>query len=108
MQATPAPQSEAEPAAPRCPRCRRYDTIPMPPASLLDKLARQMHYTPFKCRACRAKFYRRSRQIPASPPPPVKRAPVRDVAGCHRDRADTLRRLDIIIRNAEVRRFRKG
>jgi hypothetical protein len=107
MQAIPALPSDGARAAHECPRCLRYDTIPMPMANLLDKLADLVNYAPFKCRACRAKFYRRPHRIPASPPPAVARAPVRNVAARRRDRADTLRRLEAIIRTAGTRRPRK-
>jgi hypothetical protein len=80
----------------------------MPMESLLDKLAYLVSYSPFKCRSCRAKFYRRPNRIPAGPPPMVERAPVRNVAARRGDRADTLRRLDVIIRNAKMRRPRKS
>lgn len=107
MQAIPALRSEGAPTAHECPRCLRCDTIPMPMENVLDKLAYLVSYAPFKCRACRAKFYRRPRPIPAGPPPMVERATVRNVAARRRDRADTLRRLDAIIRNARMRTAKK-
>jgi hypothetical protein len=82
----------------------------MPAANLLDKLARGVRYAPFKCRSCRAKFYRRAMPHTAASPPPaavVVRAPAPSGAACRRDRADTLRRLDLIIRNAQVERLRR-
>jgi hypothetical protein len=78
----------------------------MPADSLLDKLIGCIRFAPFKCRACRAKFYRRPQ--PPDSPPVVESAPARNVAVCQRDPADTLRRLDKIIRNAESRRLPRG
>jgi hypothetical protein len=86
----------------------RCDTIPMPVENLLDWLARKVGYAPFKCRACRAKFYRRSHAVTANPPPVAECPPEQSVQVSQKDRADTLRRLENIIRTAEVRRLRRG
>jgi hypothetical protein len=79
----------------------------MPMFNLLDKLARGLRLAPFKCRACRAKFYRPlppredppAREVHA--PPVVAAAPVRFPAVRRKDRADTLRRIENLIRNAQ-------
>ena len=80
----------------------------MPCGGLLDKLIGSMGYAPFKCRACRAKFYRRSETVSKRLAPPVESEPARSVAVCHGDPTDTLRRVENIIRIAEARRVRKG
>jgi hypothetical protein len=111
MQLSSVPQRDIWPSASyRCPRCTRLDTIPMPADNVLDKLIGCIRYAPFKCRACRTKFYRRPQPAPDSPPvvESVESAPVRNVAVCQRDPANTLRRLDKIIRIAEGRRLRRG
>jgi hypothetical protein len=109
MQPFAATQCDIRPWAPyRCPRCERYDTIPLPPAGLLDKLRGGFGYAPFKCRACRAKFYRRQEAVAECPPPEMASAPVSNPRRGHRDPAETLRRLDNIIRTAESRRLRRG
>jgi len=89
----------------------RCDSLPMPLENLLDKLARIACYAPFKCRACRAKFYRKSQPIPSNPPavpatlPQI--APVKKLAARRNDPAETRRRLENIIRLAEVSRPRR-
>jgi hypothetical protein len=109
MQDSFAPQRDVWPWAPhRCPRCTRLDTIPMPVDNLLDKLIGCFGYSPFKCRACRNKFYRRSATVPERPVPMLESAPARNVAVCHRDRASTLQRVEQIIRVAEGTRLRRG
>jgi hypothetical protein len=108
MQHSPGRQCDIWPWAPhRCPRCTRLDTIPMPAENLLDKLIGCIRYSPFRCRACRYKFYRRSATVPQRPAP-VNRTPARNVAVCHRDPAHTLWRVERIIRVAEGTRLRRG
>ena len=82
----------------------------MPAEHLLDKLIGCIRYSPFKCRACRAKFYRRANAAPRrfTPAPVPESAPVSNVAVCHRDPAATLQRIVHIIRVAESARLRKG
>ena len=86
------------------------DTIPMPAEHILDKLIGCCRLSPFKCRACRAKFYRSSSSVPKRPVPvrSMDAEPAADVAVCQRDPADTLRRVDRIILVAEGTRLRKG
>ena len=134
MQATLAAQSDVQPWAPyRCPSCRRCDTIPMPRIILIDKLIRCAGLAPYKCRACRAKFYRRTlpktafqepadhadeapprllseflQDVRVEPQPRAASEPRQIVAVCHRDRTDTLRRVDEIIRIAASRRLPRG
>jgi hypothetical protein len=79
----------------------------MPMEHLLDKLIGCVRYVPFKCRACRAKFYRRPQPAQTSAPPAVKGSPEGMVAVCPKDPANTLRRLDDIIRIAENSRSRR-
>ena len=111
MQATLPTCPDIYPWAPyRCPRCMRFDTIPMPAEHVLDKLIGCFHVAPYKCRACRAKFYRRALKTAAAPAPPApveQGAAERNVAVCHRDRAETLRRVEKIIRTEEGRRLRR-
>src|SRR5579872_2644612 len=105
MQVSLAPAIDTWPAAPyRCPRCMRFDTIPMPGDSLIDKLIGVLGLAPFKCRACRAKFYR----APIRRPGAVGPEAARNVAVCQKDPANTFRRLDEIIRVAESQRLRRG
>ena len=92
----------------RCPRCCRLDTIPMPAEFVLDKLIGCFRYSPFKCRACRAKFYRRSNAVPKYSAPAAASAPVPSVGVCHRDAANTLQRVQHIIQVAESQRLRRG
>ena len=80
----------------------------MPIDTLPAKLAGMFRYVPFKCRACRAKFYRRPRKAPDRPQPVGKSAPVRNVAVRQRDLAITLQRLEKIIRVAEGRHLQRG
>ncbi len=80
----------------------------MPFEHLLDKLIGCFRYAPFKCRACRHKFYRRPAAVSQQPAPAVERAPARNVAVCHRDPADTLRRVEQIIRVAGGTHLRRG
>jgi len=91
-------EHDIEPWAPfRCPRCHRLDTIPMPVATFLDKLVQCVRFAPFKCRACRAKFYRHPDPVDPATAEPSDHPPADP-------RAKTLRRLDRIIRTAEERR----
>jgi hypothetical protein len=112
MQPAHQPPGDIWPWAPhRCPRCCRLDTIPMPAEHLLDQVIRCIGLSPFKCRACRAKFYRRSSTVPKRPefapaPPRDEQAPA--VAVCQRDPAKTLQRVEQIILVAESARLRKG
>jgi len=109
MQASATPFCDTWPWAPhRCPRCFRMDTIPMPAEHLLDKLIGLIRYSPFKCRACRAKFYRRSDTLPRPSAPASQSAPLPSVAVCQRDRAVTRQRIEQIIRVAESARLRRG
>jgi hypothetical protein len=109
MQASPPPHPDIFPWAPyRCPRCRRCDTIPMPAEHLLDKMIGCFRLAPYKCRACKAKFYRHAMATVKAAPPAEESAPPRNVAVCHRDPAETLRRVETIIRNAEGRRLPRG
>jgi len=78
----------------------------MPAEHLLDKLIGCLAFSPFKCRACRAKFYRRSNTVPQ--PPAAEPAPAANVAVCHRDTATTLQRVEHIISIAESARLRRG
>ncbi len=82
----------------------------MPAEHVLDKLIGCLAFSPFKCRACKAKFYRRSNTVPKHPATAraEESAPVANVAGCHRDIASTLQRVDRIIMVAEGTRLRKG
>ena len=83
----------------------------MPPEHLLDHAIRCMGFSPFKCRACRAKFYRRSNTVPKRPdpkPPARPNEPVASVAVCQRDSATTLQRVEQIILVAEGARLRRG
>jgi hypothetical protein len=106
------PPGDVWPWAPhRCPRCCRLDTIPMPAEHLVDHAISCIGFSPFKCRACRAKFYRRSSTIPERPnptPPAPSSEPTPTVAVCHRDPAKTLQRVEQIILIAESTRFRRG
>jgi hypothetical protein len=80
----------------------------MPVESLLDWLIGCIRYAPFKCRACRYKFYRRPATVPKRPAAVVESAPAPNVAVCHRDPANTLQRVEHIIRVAERARLRRG
>ena len=44
----------------RCPKCRRCDSIPMPRIKWFDIAVQAVGLAPYKCRACRHKYYRRS------------------------------------------------
>jgi hypothetical protein len=78
----------------------------MPAENVLDRLIGYLRFSPFKCRACRAKFYRRSNTVPDRPAP-VESAPVLTVARCHRSVEDTMQRLDRLILAAGDRRLRR-
>lgn len=78
----------------------------MPAQHLLDKLIGCLWYAPFKCRACKAKFYRRSNTVPTRPA--AQSGPASDVSRWHKDRAITLARVEHIIAVAEASRSRKG
>jgi hypothetical protein len=82
----------------------------MPAEHLIDKLIGCLTFSPFKCRACRSKFYRRSTTVskPPATPPVAESAPAPNVAVCHRDIANTLQRVEQIIQVAEGARLRKG
>jgi hypothetical protein len=143
MQSTPAPPPDtSHDGHHRCPCCMRRDTVRMPVENLLDKLVQHIRYVPFKCRACRTKFYRKLRSAPARPsrledsprpeivpprpqvvpsmaqvipprppsrePRPDHSVPARNMAVCQGDRESTMRRVENIIRTAEVRRLRGG
>ena len=82
----------------------------MPLDHLLDKLIGRLKFSPLKCRACKAKFYRRSSTVPKRPTaaPVMNSGPVPKVSACHRDVASTLQRVEQIILVAENARLRKG
>ena len=108
MQASATPLCDTWPWAPhRCPRCFRMDTIPMPTEHLWDKLIGLIRFSPFKCRACRAKFYRPADPVPRCSAPPQS-APLPSVAVCQKDRAVTRQRIEHVIRVAESARLRRG
>jgi hypothetical protein len=94
------------------PQCCRRDTVPMPAEHSLDHAIRCSGFSPFKCRACRAKFYRRSNTAPkrpdTPPAPAAPSAPAPSVAVCQRDPASTLQRVEQIILVAEGARLRRG
>jgi hypothetical protein len=82
----------------------------MPAEHVFDRLIGWLRFSPFKCRACKAKFYRRSNTVPKPPAAAAvaERALVPNVAVCHRDIANTLQRVEHIILVAEGARLRKG
>jgi len=109
MQPSLAAHPDISPPAPhRCPRCLRHDTIPMPGDTPLDRLAGCFRYVPFRCRACRAKFYRRRLPAPKGFQTPVESAPTPNVVVSHWNPEITLQRVERIIRIAESRRLRRG
>jgi hypothetical protein len=81
----------------------------MPAEHLFDKLILCCRYSAFKCRACRAKFYRPSSTVPRRIAPEAEvSTPLRDVGVCQGDPATTLRRIENVILVAERMRLRKG
>jgi hypothetical protein len=82
----------------------------MPAEHSLDHAIRCIGFSPFKCRACRAKFYRRSNTILEGPNATRSGHAERacEPGICQRDPASTMRRVEQIILVAEVARVSEG